>query len=68
MSGSMMGYPTPGFRPPPDGPWRGRMPIWGFAGHFLRRGGQSARQTHYETESGRVGHGAELHRPFCVNP
>ena len=44
------------------------MPIWGCSGHFLRGGGQSARQAHSETESGRDGHGAELDYPGRVNP
>ena len=63
-----MAYRTPGFRPPRDGPWRGRMPIWGFSGQFLRGGGQSAHHAHSGTESGRVGHDAELDRPRRVNP
>ena len=44
------------------------MPIWGFWGHFLRGGGQSACQAPSETESGKVGHRAELYCPMRVNP
>ena len=44
------------------------MLIWGFWGQFLRGGGQSACQAPSETESGRVGHGAELYCPRRVNP
>ena len=44
------------------------MLIWGFWGHFLRGGGQGACQAPSETESGRVGHGAELDCPGRVNP
>ena len=62
------GYHTPGLRAPRDGPWRGRMPIWGFSGRLLLDDGQGARYARSETESGRVGGGAELDCSECVNP
>ena len=48
----------------PPGPWRGRMPIRGFAGQFLRGGGQSARQAPFETNPS----GSGTARPGRVNP
>ena len=44
------------------------MPIWGFLSQLLLGGGQGVRQARYETQSGRVGDGAELDCTECVNP